>query len=55
MKTFTPLETLFEARLHDRQARLEAAQRIDAFRRRYGKPTKGFDTLTILRKLRRTR
>ena len=55
MKSLLAVESLLQARLKDRQAMVSAAQRIDAFRRKYGKPSKHFDTLTVLRKLRRTR
>lgn len=47
--------TLLEARFKDPKAMAAAARRMDDFRRKYGKPTKGFDSVTLLRKLRETR
>ena len=55
MKGSTLKTMLFEARLKDRTKMEEAARRMDAFRRKYGKPAKSFDTVTLLRKLRESR
>lgn len=55
MKGSTLKTSLLEARLKDHAKMEEAARRMDAFRRKYGKPTKGFDSVTLLRKLRENR
>jgi len=55
METAQLTATLLQTRLKDRDAMATAAKRIDAFRRKYGKPSKGFDTITLLRKLRQSR
>jgi hypothetical protein len=49
------VEMFIQSRLKDREAMRKAATRIDAFRKKYGRPEAGFDSLSILRKLRAAR
>jgi hypothetical protein len=44
-----------ESRVRDREAMRKAARHMDELRKRCGKPEKGFDSLTVLRKLREAR
>ena len=55
MKSTALKTSLLQARLKDREAMVAAARRMDAFRQKYGRPTKRFDTVTLLRKLRASR
>lgn len=49
------VEQFIKSRVKDHEAMRKASARIDAFRRKYGQPQAGFDSLTILRKLRAAR
>lgn len=55
MASNTKLDTFIKTRLKDRAAMLRASRRIDEFRMKYGKPEKGFDSVTVIRKMRDTR
>jgi len=46
------VEQFIKSRVKDREAMRKASARIDAFRKQYGQPEAGFDSLKILRKLR---
>lgn len=48
-------EQLMKSRVRNRDAMRKASARIDAFRKRYGQPEAGFDSVRILRKLREGR
>ena len=41
------LEDFVKTRVKDRQAMLRASAAIDVFRKKYGKPDKGFDSVII--------
>ncbi len=49
------LEDFVKNRLKDRHAMLEASKRIDEFRKKYGRITRGFDSVEIIRKMRDAR
>lgn len=49
------IDELLKSRLRNRQAMRQASSRIDAFRKRYGRPEEGFDSVKILRHLREAR
>ena len=49
------IEQLLKSRVRDREAMRKASARIDAFRKKYGQPEAGFDSVKILRHLRETR
>ena len=49
------VEQFIKSRVRDREAMRRASARIDAFRKQYGRPAAGFDSLKILRKLREAR
>lgn len=49
------LENLLRARLKDKAAMLAASRVMDALRRRFGKPSSGFDSLALLRQARYAR
>ena len=46
------IENLLKARLKDKVAMLRAGRGIDALRRKFGKPSEGFDSLSVLRHIR---
>jgi hypothetical protein len=48
-------EQLIKSRIRDRQAMRKASAKIDAFRKRYGQPEAGFESVAILRHLREAR
>lgn len=52
MKEKKRIENLLKARLKDKIAMLRAAHGIDALRRKFGKPSSGFDSLSVLRHIR---
>jgi len=49
------LDTFIKVRLKDRVAMLRASRRIDEFRKKYGKREKGFDSVSMIRKMRDSR
>ena len=49
------VDELLRSKIRDREKIAEAARHIDAFRRKYGKPSKGCDSVSLIRKLRETR
>lgn len=49
------VEQFIKSRVKDREAIRKASIRIDAFRKRYGRPEEGFDSVKILRHLREAR
>jgi len=49
------LEQFLTSRIRDREMMRKASARLDAFRKKYGKPEAGFDSVKILRKLRDSR
>ena len=49
------VEQLIRSRVRNRAAIRKASDRIDAFRKRYGQPEAGFDSVAILRRLRESR
>lgn len=49
------LEEFTKSRVKDRRGMLEASQRIDEFRRKYGKTDKNFHSTEIIRKMRDAR
>ena len=49
------LDELIESRVRDRDLMRKAARHMDELRKRCGKPEKGFDSVTILRKIREAR
>jgi len=49
------VEQFIKSRVKDQGAMRKASARIDAFRKQYGRPSSGFDSLKILRKLREAR
>ena len=46
---------LLESRVRDREAMRTAARHMDELRKRCGKPEKGFESVTVLRKIREAR
>jgi len=44
-----------ESRVRDREMMRKAARHMDELRKRCGKPEKGFESLTVLRKIREAR
>ncbi|MBI4350213.1 MAG: hypothetical protein HY550_02135 [Elusimicrobia bacterium] len=55
MKEKKRLENLLKARLKDKTAMNKASTGIDALRAKFGCPSKGFDSLRLLRQLRASR
>ena len=49
------IEQLLKSRVRDREAMRKASARIDAFRKKYGQPEAGFDSVKILRHIRESR
>ncbi|MBI3011776.1 MAG: hypothetical protein HYY58_04745 [Candidatus Omnitrophica bacterium] len=49
------VEQFIKSRVRDREALRKASARLDAFRKKYGQPEAGFDSLKILRQLRELR
>jgi len=49
------IEQFIKSRVRDREAMRKASARIDAFRKKYGRPEAGFDAVKILRQLREAR
>ncbi|MDP3723217.1 MAG: hypothetical protein Q8R91_06965 [Candidatus Omnitrophota bacterium] len=49
------VEQFIKSRVRDREVIRKASTRIDAFRKRYGQPEAGFDSVKILRQLRAAR
>jgi len=49
------VDELLRSKIRDREKIAEAARHIDVFRRKHGKPPKGFDSVSLIRKLRDTR
>ena len=49
------VEQFIKSRVRNREAMRKASARIDAFRKKYGQPESGFDSVKILRHLRETR
>ena len=49
------VEELITSRVRDRDAMRKAARHMDELRKRFGQPEKGFDSVTVLRKIREAR
>lgn len=49
------VEQFIKSRVKDHEAIRRASARIDAFRKKYGQPDAGFDSVKILRQLREAR
>lgn len=49
------IENLLRARLKDKGAQRRSSRAIEVLRRRFGKPSAGFDSLSVLRQLRSAR
>lgn len=49
------IENLLRVRLKDKGAQRRASLAIEVLRRRFGKPSEGFDSLSMLRRLRSAR
>lgn len=49
------VDELLRSKIRDREKMADAAHRIDEFRRKYGNPPKGFDSVSAIRKLRESR
>ena len=49
------VDEVFRSKIRDRAKMVEAARRIDDFRRQHGKPPKGFDSVKAIRQLRDAR
>lgn len=49
------VEQFIKSRVRNREAIRKASARIDAFRKKYGRPEAGFDSVKILRHLRAVR
>ncbi len=49
------LEEFIASRVRDRDSMRDAVRRMDALRKRFGKPEKGFNSVEVLRKLRDAR
>jgi hypothetical protein len=49
------VEQFIKSRVRNREAMRKASARIDAFRKKYGQPEAGFDSVKILRHIRESR
>ena len=49
------IENFLKARLKDKTAQRRASDSVETLRRKFGKPTAGFDSLSTLRQLRSAR